>query len=180
MFILDFDSTLFHTALLKKDLKKLFGEYGVSEDDYTASEDIAVHGYEGENYNYTVELHVKILEDKGYKIPCQEVIAKVHKLFDENDYAYEDTIYFLEELKKKNERMILLTAGNEVFQMQKIRSIKIEKYLDEIICVRGEKEKYVESIYTPHEKIFFINVACRNFYINCTKCLSGIIAFSSF
>ena len=156
MMILDFDNTLYNTNLLKIELEKIFADYGVTPADYASSEQLAIHGSEGTHYDYTVELHIQILHEKGYKIPHEEAVKKIQALF-ENNYAYEDTIFFLEALKKKNDRMVLLTAGNEQFQRAKIQSIKIEDYFDEIICVRGKKEEYVESVYTPHEKIFFIN-----------------------
>lgn len=156
MFIIDFDNTLFDTPGFRSAMKKVFFDYGVPEEDFKYSENLAVHGRDGNHFDYTLELHLQILREKGHDLPDHEVISLINSQLD-NSYVYDDTIFFLEELKKQNRRMILLTAGNEKFQLMKIHSVKIEDYFDEIICVRGKKEEYVESVYTPHEKIFFIN-----------------------
>lgn len=157
MMILDFDHTLFQTSAFRDDLKELFLKHGVTEDDYVAAEGEAIRGAQGNYYDYTVQLHVQTLEKKGYTISKKEIVNEVDELLKNNMYVYDDTIFFLQELKKNDESIILLTAGNESFQMDKIRSINIQDYFDEIVCVRGEKEKYVESVYTPTEPIFFIN-----------------------
>ncbi len=156
MFIIDFDNTLFDTTAFRIELIKIFAEFGVTKEDFIYSADLAIHGATGTHYDYTVEGQIQILQKKGYQIPTAIVLKKVKELL-KTSFVYPDTISFLESLKEKTQKLILLTAGNTDFQMSKIYSVGIEDYFDEIVCVHNKKEEYVESVYTPHEKIFFIN-----------------------
>lgn len=156
MFIIDFDSTLYHSHALSDKIKeKLFG-YGVTEEHFAVSVHEAVHGKDGNYFDYSLSSHIDLLAKMGYEFSRDEVLGDLEKIF-ENKFIFDDTHHFLDSLKMMGQKIILLTAGNEKFQKQKIANAEIETYFDEIAIVHNEKEKYIEQNIDKNQTVFFIN-----------------------
>ncbi len=156
MFIIDFDTTLYRSHALSDKIKEKLLEYAVTEEDFSISVQQAVHGKDGNYFDYSLLNHLQLLLEMGYTLPVERVLEDLETVFEEV-FVFEDTHIFLESLKKTGDRIILLTAGNEEFQRKKIANANIEKYFDEIVIVHGEKEKYIENNIDKGKKIFFVN-----------------------
>ncbi len=156
MFIIDLDSTLYKSHNLGTHCKKVFLSFGIDSELFESSSHRAVHGINGDYFDYSFENHIDLLLQMGCVLPKEELIEKLNEVFEEN-HVIDDAVFFLESLKKTNKKLILLTAGNKNFQYKKIENAQIQKYFDEIIVVHGEKEKFIEENIQKEGKIFFIN-----------------------
>lgn len=80
---------------------------------------------------------------RKYEANVQNVIDKVNYIIDNsNDLVFEDARRFMEKLKEKGHRTILLTYivnGNQEQQQQKIIGSGLAKYFDEIIITTEYK-----------------------------------------
>jgi FMN phosphatase YigB (HAD superfamily) len=156
MFIIDLDSTLYKSHNLGAHCKKVFLSFGIDSDVFESSSHRAVHGANGDYFDYSFENHIDLLSQMGHVLPKEELLKKLNEIFEEN-HVMDDAFFFLESLKKTNKKLLLLTAGNKDFQYKKIENAQIEKYFDEIVVVHGQKEKFIEENVQKEGKIFFIN-----------------------
>ena len=67
------------------------------------------------------------------------ILIDIDKIFDNGEnYLYEDALLFLEKVKINN-KLVLLTYGNQTYQERKINSSKIQDYFNEIIITDKSK-----------------------------------------
>lgn len=142
MIYIDFDRTLFDTDAFLKDLEKILEKDNISLqlfNEYKVKQHNGFNPYE-------------ILDDlkKDYSFN-QDIYNKIDNLI-RNDYKYlyQDSIPFLSRLSK-NHSLVLLTKGNELFQLKKIQACNILKYFNNIIVTNKHKGElnfyYDESIF---------------------------------
>ncbi|MBI2037912.1 MAG: hypothetical protein HYT15_03225 [Candidatus Magasanikbacteria bacterium] len=150
----DWDNTIYNTVAFETDIFNIFGRYGASLADIKKTFLKSLCTVSPHHYDYTFEEHAQFLRDLGYALP-PTVEAELTALFSK-DYIFADTVSFLQFLKSISKNVILLSAGDENFQMHKINGSHIVSHFDEVIIVGGDKEKYLINNYNE-EKIFFVN-----------------------
>jgi len=147
MFIIDLDNTLMDTAghfknTRVKDLENL----GITRELYEKTYTLARNGSEGKAV-YSNARHAKVLSYEGYDE--EQVLNLLNKTLDSQEikrFLYSDTISFLENLKKFDLPMLLLTLGNPEFQEEKIKALELDKYFDRVILTNQEKIIKLEEI----------------------------------
>lgn len=135
----DFDSTLYETHRLSTGMRKIFLAAGVPEQDIDASRKEAERDAAGNYRGYTFDHHVDNLRARGYNLP-NTLVAELSDLLKEN-HQNEGAEEFLKFLKGVSGKTVLLSAGHDVFQKQKLLSTRLEKFFDEIHIVRGDGGK---------------------------------------
>lgn len=147
--IIDLDHTLYDTGKMYQGIVRTFIESGAKREDIIDTAKLADDRSSGV-YDYHPYKHACLLSDRVYGFDV--------KMFEEykiqEDFMYADAYSFLESLRQYCQKIILLTAGNREFQLQKLESTKIVKFVDEINIVAGQKEKFLAS---HSGKIFFFN-----------------------
>lgn len=161
---IDFDNTIYESHLLSDYIRDVFRLYGVTDEDYRASIERAVHGASGNYFDYSFESHVHILKNMGYDIAEADALPQLNKALDVN-LVTPDAEEFLRFMRRITKKLILLTAGNSGFQTKKLHSTGLINYFDEIHIVHEEKEAYVREIHRDSHKNIFIN---DNLKQNCT------------
>lgn len=136
-YYIDFDHTMFDTMKFNEARYNVLEEYKISKEIQKKEEEQIV---KEDNILFNVDYVYSKICDK-YNLPKEEILHKLHELFDRcYEFLYEDTIEFLEYLKIKGNQIYLLTWGDKEYQTQKVKGTKIEKYFDEIIYT--EKMKF--------------------------------------
>ncbi len=139
----DLDSTIYETHRLAQAMRETFLNHGVTKEDFEVSLKRAVHGEQGDHYDYTFESQVANLRGLGYAL-SDAVVDELYSLFNV-DYQADDAEKFLKFLKKTSEKTVLLSAGNSGFQKQKLFSSKLNNFFDEIHIVHGNKHELVRQ-----------------------------------
>lgn len=153
---IDFDNTVYESHILVDYIKDVFSQYGVSEEDFRSTTEQAVHGTSGQYYDYSFELHIVLLQKKGYPLDQEKVLGQLNKAFETNMQA-DDAEEFLAYMRTRAKKLILLTAGNGDFQLHKVRSTTLIDYFDDIHVVHGDKQVYVREMHREQDKNIFIN-----------------------
>lgn len=135
----DFDSTLYETHRLSAGMREIFLANGVAERDIDASRKEAERDVAGNYRGYTFGHQVDNLRARGYNLPST-LVSKLDDLLKEN-HQNESAEEFLKFLKGISGKTVLLSAGHDVFQKQKLFSTRLENFFDEIYIVRGDGGK---------------------------------------
>lgn len=155
---IDFDNTLYNTLELKRRrkvfLKKYINEEKIQE----------IINLFNDLFDFRDALDLMI---EKYNIDKDTLYNDYNDLLSYN-YLYEDTIEFLEYYKDKYD-LILLTYGNNDYQLDKINYSKIKKYFNDIIITQKNKNlldiDYNNSIFiddNPKELKGLLNNNCYN------------------
>lgn len=163
MFIVDFDDTLFNTQNFKENRKKAIVALGVSEEEYLSSYQKGYVKETGEHC-YSNESHAEALSEIGYDydIVLQALKQTTTKKELQNN-LFDDTKFFLDFLKKRQEELILLSLGSHDFQELKTSGTEIVNYFDQIYFVQKNKHEVILDILNKAKKnnyqknIWFIN-----------------------
>lgn len=153
---IDFDDTLYDTHTLTQDMQDIFSAYGVSGGDFEAAFLRAVHGSSRQYFNYTFDLHLQILRDMGYVLPDAEIIPRLQSLIQES-YQAPDAESFLLYLKDRSRRLILLSAGNESFQRERLAATTLAPYFDDVLIIQERKDAAVEDYVRRVGRYLFVN-----------------------
>jgi FMN phosphatase YigB (HAD superfamily) len=136
LFFIDFDDTLFNTKKFKDDLINIFLDNGVNEKQFKES----YYCVDAETRpKYSPYMQIKNLEDnfgidgKKLKIEFDNFIKK------SQEYLFDDSIKFLEEVSKNNNHLVLLSYGECLFQKMKIDNSGVCNFFDEIIITDDPK-----------------------------------------
>lgn len=158
MFIIDFDDTLFDTQAFKQARLDAVQRLGVSENEYWETYRIARNSADGA-VTYTNERHAQVLSSRGYNE--NEVLQMLEETTGASvvNFLFDDTVAFLEKIKKIGEPMILLSLGNPGFQELKTKGSKIDKYFDRTIFVHDTKMNVLEELLSKikDKDCWFIN-----------------------
>jgi FMN phosphatase YigB (HAD superfamily) len=150
----DWDNTVYDTVAFEADIFAIFAQHGVSEIDTRTAFKKSLCTVSPYTYDYSFIEHIQFVREMGYAVP-EQVEQELNMLFFK-DYLFSDTKNFLDFLKTISKRVILLSAGDKNFQMNKISNSSISSYFDEIKIVNGEKEKQVVR-YGVAQDVFFVN-----------------------
>lgn len=150
----DWDNTVYNSVAFEADIFGIFSKHGASQADIRETYTRSLCTIAPHKYDYTFEEHTQFLRELGYNLPSS-VEAELNSLFSKN-YIFPDTLFFLDFLKGVSKKIVLLSAGDQNFQLNKINGSKIKSNFDEIKIVGGDKEKYLANNYKGKE-IFFVN-----------------------
>lgn len=154
-FIIDLDNTLLDTERFKgalfHSIKPVVSRY-LWDKTYQK-----VMGSYVSGYNYTFEEHAILLADA-----TDITRSKILKIFQSvakhlPSFLYRESLPLLEELKKSNKKIILLTYGNIRYQKEKIKLLKINKYFKQIIITPKKKDETKLPIKSSGKDTVFIN-----------------------
>ena len=156
-FYLDFDRTLFDTDRFYLDLEKIIDKYISIEifNEYKNNDCI-------EGFNTNVILHEI---SKDYEINSN-IYNEINEFMQSSyQYIYDDVIPFLAKYRQKY-HFIILTKGNEEFQMQKIKYSHIMDYIEDIIVTLKDKGDlnldYQNSLFVDDSKIELLSINKNN------------------
>ena len=161
MFIIDFDDTLFDTRVgYEKERVKALNQFGVSTEQYRAT--YLQARAKGERIVYNHKLHARALGKLGLD---EKKVYGVFKKFESKiflqRFLFRESIIFLKQLRKFNERIVLLSTGDKKFQTAKFKALRLEKYFDDIkiVTVTDGKRKALKKLnkIAGKEKIWFVN-----------------------
>ena len=142
-YYIDFDNTLFETAKLTE--KMLTTIATVISDETKIDFNEAIQDVK-ENFNSSFDniFSYACKVSKKYNINSDEIINKININIENcEDLVFEDVKRFLEKIKVKENKIILLTftaEGNQDYQLKKIHSSGLTKYFD--IMIITTKPKY--------------------------------------
>ena len=126
---IDFDNTLFNTIKFNENCKKIIDKYINKEEQDKIFKSFT------KIYDFREVLNILAI---NYNIDKELLIKDYNEVLKDN-YLYDDVIEFLEYYKEKYE-LILLTWGNNEYQLDKINCSKISKYFKELLIT--QKLKY--------------------------------------
>jgi FMN phosphatase YigB (HAD superfamily) len=152
---IDFDHTLFDTARLSSQVRAIFLDAGMPDDVFEATLTEAKQGKGGTSFwNYSFEHHIEVCAAAGYEyaylLPILETLIQ-------EDHSFSDTYTFLSWARAHARTMYLLTAGNPDFQMKKIATTHIPKYIDDIIICHHKKYEEVALRIQDQKTVVFVN-----------------------
>lgn len=151
---IDFDHTLFNTAALSKGIRQIFLDADVPEGVYEEVKEKAVHGEQGNFFNYSFEHHIALFQSYGYHL--EHLLDSLHALIKE-DHSFDDTYSFLDWVRVHTNQLFLLTAGNPEFQLKKIATTRIAEYVDDIIICHHKKYEEVLARIDGAKTVLFVN-----------------------
>lgn len=130
-YYIDFDNTLFNTEKFYNDLLKIVKKYNINRNDI----ELYYKNNDNRLFNPIIIINNLIKDEKQNK----EMQKEIKKFFrDLSIYLYDDTLNFLEVIKKNNE-LILLTYGDFDYQSLKVNNAGIKDYFDKIIITNKNK-----------------------------------------
>lgn len=158
MFIIDFDDTLFDTHAFKEVRQKTLSSIGISDEIYKKSYHEAYNNSFGVN-TYSNDRHAEVLTAYGFdKQAVLSALDGLNILL--KNLLFPDTIYFLEWLKKLNQKLILLSLGESSWQKMKIDNTGIREYFVKVFTIDDTKEHVIEKIleeFAKEKEVWFIN-----------------------
>jgi hypothetical protein len=75
----------------------------------------------------------------------------------DGQYADPQADAFLDFLRTKSARVVLLTSGNEHFQRTRLAKTGLERHFDDIVIVHRKKESAVRTAIRARERGLFVN-----------------------
>jgi len=162
MFIIDLDNTLFNTY----GSPDSFSDYRVkSLEDLGIDKKLYLEAYSQARLKdgfmvYNDEQHAKVLAKYGFdKKEILKRLKKSHQKSVLKDMLYDDALLFLDNIKKFNEPIYLLSWGNTEFQKLKIDNLDLAKYFGKIFFTGGSKIEITKNLMdkAKDEEIWFIN-----------------------
>ena len=155
--LIDFDSTLYDTHLFSSGLKAILLSVGVNEKDYHETMETTKHGHDGRTFKYSFAAHLANLGERGYKLPS-DVEARMQAELLVNRAAV-GCVELIETLKRICDHVFILSAGDQEFQMAKLKVSGLLPLVEEaiIVATSTEKRQMVEKLESATNKILFIN-----------------------
>jgi len=153
LLILDFDYTLFNTALLKKALQQALRKHGVSDELFLSS----MEESKGGGRDYKPDRQFEILQARGIwnvsdlRRSFNEVLGNSHI------FLYDDTISFLANMKPRH-ALTLLTYGEDAFQNAKINGCgTLAQFFEKVVITQNIlKDKEAKSL-SENKKAVFVD-----------------------
>ena len=150
--VLDFDHTLYSTKSLYEAIKAVFGKLGVDGELFQQTFQLS----KGTGRDYKPARQIRLI---AKQIGIEE--SKLQKEFNKilkisPKFFYTDTIEFLKK-HQKEDKLFMLSYGEEKFQKQKVDSVKIKKYFKRIKITRDiGKAKPFKMFLSKKEPILFV------------------------
>ncbi|NCO05231.1 MAG: hypothetical protein GW939_03740 [Candidatus Magasanikbacteria bacterium] len=153
---IDFDHTLYNTHQLSLKIEDVFSHMGITGEEYQRIMQEAVRGTSGDYFNYSYERHSDIAKRDYPHINEQTLLAQLKELGAQS-FQDKEAEQFMEDIREISTVVYLLTAGNSIFQKQKIDQTTLGKYFDDIIICNGDKPAHIMKYCTHEEKKLCIN-----------------------
>jgi len=135
---LDLDYTIYDTARMEDNLRAVLTDVGVSKKDFDETYWKSLCTHSRFTYDYYFEEQFDLLRALGHDLP-ESVLEKMHATCNDS-YLYDGAVELISYLQAKS-RVILLSAGDMNFQMEKIRGTGADKLVEEIQIVSGNEAK---------------------------------------
>jgi FMN phosphatase YigB (HAD superfamily) len=150
--VLDFDHTLYSTKSLYEAIKAVFGKLGVDGELFQQTFQLS----KGTGRDYKPARQIKLIAKQiGIEeIVLQKEFNKILKISPK--FLYPDAIEFLKK-HQKEDKLFMLSYGEENFQKQKVDSAKVNKYFKKIKITRDiGKSKPFKIFLSKKEPILFV------------------------
>ena len=152
---IDFDHTLYDTYREWLDIFDVLARHRIPRKDAEETYELAVRGTNGGVFDYSFDRHIAILAERG--LALSDAVARELEALHDRSYQAADAESFLQYVREQSARLVLLTAGNEKFQRQKIDSTTLAPYFDVIHVLHEKKDGYVRGVANPAGKHLFVN-----------------------
>ena len=131
LLIIDFDGVLFNDARFKKEYESLFRHAGISRETYEKTyEQTKKKGY----YDPRIHIALALGRNQGASVAEKGLFSRIKKFLDESyRFVYDDVKKFLAFVKEEDIGVVLLSAGDAVFQKHKIAKSGIQDFFDEAV-----------------------------------------------
>ncbi|HBV58102.1 MAG TPA: hypothetical protein DEB73_02470 [Candidatus Magasanikbacteria bacterium] len=155
--IIDFDDTLFDTASMKEDLLALFARFGVPVEKFWETYRASYSRNDLASYN--LWHHIDIVCEQFSNLDKKSLLIEAEALFkNSKKYLLDGVEDFLNELRGLGVPLILLSLGDADWQKQKVESVGVSKFFNEVIFTgRNKKETVQLLIKDAIDDIIFIN-----------------------
>jgi len=145
---------LFDTYAFREELYKILDKNGFDKSFLKYTPELKAEGQKLLNIR---ELFKNLSYLKG--IPLNNFIEPLEELYSRGEeFLYEDTIDFLNYLKSGDNKIYILTWGEKEYQNEKIKSCRLDKYIDKVIF--AEELKYTLDI--DYKNGIFIDDSIRD------------------
>ena len=130
-YYIDFDNTLFNTVDFYNDLEIIMKKSGITDE--------MINEYNRDNKLFSpIEIVNYCIEKYGIN---SEILEKINNHFKKAcDYKYDDIYDFLTNIKSNENKLVLLTYGDYLYQNLKIINSGLLKYFDDVIITEKEKD----------------------------------------
>lgn len=143
IYILDFDGVLFDDEMFKRDFQHIFTRYGVTHDVYKQTYE---HAKKAKKGAYELDAHLGIIASEYPRINHTNLRKDLMALARRSrHYIFADAKSFLFNAQKKQFKLFLISAGDAVFQKEKIDASGVSSFFQKVI------------ITTPSQKSVTIN-----------------------
>jgi FMN phosphatase YigB (HAD superfamily) len=164
-YIFDFDDVLFNTKKFKERIYTSVEKVGISrevEENYYQ---------EFKKYAFSLKKFLSSLfaKEKKEQVSIDAIYEEI--MFDCKSFLNEDLIKIVQSLGVGNS--LIVTSGDEEFQMDKIKRAGVEPLFSQIVVVPGSKKEVIEKICSENknEKIIFVDDKVKFFEdIDMSKC----------
>ena len=130
IYYVDFDRTIFNTKSFLEDLYAILSEYHIPKEEFIKKSS------ELENFNCYKVLNL-LKDDYPFS---SNLFLDIDRLIDQSRvYLYYDALVFLSNIKKANNKIVLLTKGDFEFQSDKIDNSGIRYLFDQVIITNESK-----------------------------------------
>ncbi len=159
MFIIDFDDTLFDTQRFKVNMHKPLLDCGVTNEDVEWSYQVARKLPDGQ-FAYSHARCAELLAARGYD--GQKIVTELERVTTPEalqNLLLPGAIQFLETVKNFGDPLILLSAGDPIFQELKVRGSGIARFFDRLFMVSEKKEEVIAELLAHHSptKYWLVN-----------------------
>ncbi len=156
MVILDLDYTLLDTSRFKDALAEIFRKCGVDRERFLTTYRATAEAYPPK-YDYDVDRHLETLRDE---LTCgeSEVRSAIEEVLnDTENFLYPGAVEFVEELRSRDARLVLLTLGNEAWQRVKVDRSGLSAIFDDVITLAEGKDAVISDLTRGHEEVVVVN-----------------------
>lgn len=130
IYYVDFDRTIFDTKSFLEELYKILEEYHIPKEVFIKK------SYDVEEFNpYKI---LNLLKDE-YQF-TSNLFLDIDRLIEKTKaFLYYDALVFVRDVKKKGNKLILLTRGDNDFQNDKIDNTGLRNIFDKVIITNDDK-----------------------------------------
>lgn len=140
IYILDFDGVVFDDQRFKKDFRRVFTDHGITHEAYENTYHDAKEARKG---TYELDAHLKIVAAEYLTIDHKALRKDIMALTARSRrYVFTDAKTFLMEAQKKGHTLCLVSAGDLVFQKEKINASGISSFFDEIAVINASQKSF--------------------------------------
>lgn len=145
IYILDFDGVIFNDEVFKKDFQHVFTRYSVAHNVYKQSYE---HAKEAKKGTYELDTHLKIIASEYPMIDHaglrKDLMALARR---SRHYIFADAKTFFLNAQKKQIKLFLISAGDPVFQKEKINASGIFSFFQKVIITApSQKSVAIDEI----------------------------------